>query len=134
MDNFSKIESLENWVAWDYFRNKLGWSPQKIAYELDVNERKLMEWVNARASAMTRMVDQQPAKVKKMLKELKEKHPSSQPADRELLNIDIKKVVKLLREGFSVYEIAKKLKYKYDDFIYAYNKNLKTINALMRRQ
>ena len=133
MSDFSKIESLENWVAWDYFRNELGWSPQKIAYELDVNERKLIEWVNARASTMTRMVDQQPGKAKKIKAELQEKHPTSQPADRETLDIDTNKVAKLLKEGYKLPEIAKKLKYKYDDFIFAYNRMLSEINAIFRR-
>jgi len=133
MSDFSKIESLENWVAWDYFRNELGWAIQKIAYELDKNERKLIEWVNARGSEMSRMVEQQPGKVKKILVELKEKYPTSQPADRETLNIDTNKVTKLLREGYKLPEIAKKLKYKYDDFIFAYNRKLQEINAMFRR-
>jgi len=133
MSDFSKIESLENWVAWDYFRNELGWAVQKIAYELEVNERKLIEWVNARGSEMSRMVGQQPGKVKKIRAELQEKYPTSQPADREVLNIDINKVVKLLHEGFKLPEIARKLKYKYGDFIFAYTKRLQEINALFRK-
>ena len=132
MLDFTNIESLENWIAWDYFRNELEWATQKIAYELDVNERKLMEWVNARASTMSRMVDQQPGKAKKIRAELREKYPSSQPVDRELLEIDVTKIAKLLQKDFNLREIAKKLKYKYDDFIFAYNRNLKLINAKLK--
>ncbi|MCK4794970.1 MAG: hypothetical protein KAV87_65180 [Desulfobacteraceae bacterium] len=132
MSDFSKIESLENWIAWDYFRNELEWAIQKIAYVLDVNERKLMEWVNARAATMTRVDDQQPGKAKKIRAELREKYPSSQPVDRELLEIDVTKIAKLLQKDFNLREIAKKLKYKYDDFIFAYNRNLKLINAKLK--
>ena len=132
MSDFSKIESLENWIAWDYFRNELGWSIQKIAYELDRNEQKLLEWVNARTSTMTRMVDQQPGKAKKIKAKLQEEHPTSQPADRELLDIDIIKVAKLLQKDFKLSEIATKLKYKYDDFIFAYTKRLPEVNAKLR--
>ena len=132
MSDFSKIESLENWVAWDYFRNELGWAIQKIAYELEVNERKLIEWVNARTHEMSRMVDQQPGKVKKIRAELQEKFPTSQPADREMLNIDVTKVAKLLQKDYKLQEIAEKLKYKYDDFIFAYNKRLSEVNAKLR--
>jgi len=132
MSDFLKIESLENWVAWDYFRNQLGWAIQKIAYELDVNERKLVEWVNARSAAMTRLAGQQPGKVKKIRAELQKKYPTSQAVDREMLNIDIAKIAKLLKKDFRLPEIAKKLKYKYDDFIFAYNKRLPEINAKLR--
>jgi hypothetical protein len=55
MDNdFSDIETLERWLTWKYMTETLRWGVAKVAYEMRVNERRLLEWVNARASDMNK--------------------------------------------------------------------------------
>jgi len=127
------VESLETWVAWQYYSQELRWSIDRIAYELNVNERRFKEWVNASANTMTRLADSQPEKVKEILAKLKEKHPTSTPVEREMPAISISAVVKLYSEELTLAEIAQKLKVKHDDFIFWWNQNLKIINLELRK-
>ena len=134
MANFEKIESLENWVAWKYLSGELGWAPQRIAYELWVNAQRLLEWVSARGAEMSRMADKQPEKVKELRQKWEKQYPISQSADREMLNLDIKKVVKLHRDGYTLTDISNKLKVNHGDFIYWWNRKLALINQELRKQ
>ena len=133
MPDFKNIESLENWVTWQYLGQELRWPMDRIAYELDVNERRFKEWINERASTMTRLADSQPGKVKEILARLRKKYPISTPVERAIPNIGIPKVVKFYSEGFTLAEIAEKLKVKQEDFIFWWNQNLKAINLELRK-
>jgi len=137
MSDFSKIESLENWIAWTYLSGELGWAPQRIAYELWVNAQRLLEWINARGHEMERLADKQPGQVKEIRAKWQERYPVAKPEDKADLNLDVKKVVKLHREGYKLHEISKKLKVKHSDFIYWWNQHLHGeygINAELRKQ
>jgi len=133
MPDFSKVESLENWIAWKYLREELLWSPPKIAYELGVNERLLMEWVNASGATMTRLAGKQPEKVREIYEVLRKKHPIAQAVDQEMPNIDIKKAASLLNQGFTMQEIAKKLKVDYNRFRFWWQENLRLINEEIKK-
>lgn len=131
---FENIESLENWVAWDYFKSILHWPNDRIAYELDVNERKMIEWVGERGARMTELMKSQPEKVKTIKADLQEKHPIAIAKDREEPNITIKKAVEMLRDGKQPRDIAKAVKCPEGDFLYWWGRNNQAINTEFRKQ
>jgi len=125
--DFSMIESLENWVRWHYLRGSLGWPIDKVAYEMNVNEQRLREWVNARNGEMTKLMTTNAGKTEKILKDAKKRWPIKSHSEK-LPNVDINKVVKLLRAGHTIIEISSKLKVKPDKFRAWYQENLQAIN------
>jgi len=131
--DFSSIESLDNWVKWQFFRGELKWSSQETAYEMDVNERRLLEWVDHRKAAMQKVAKSQIKKVEKLKESLRQKYVTKDEAKREV-EFDIKKAVKYLDDGLSIKEIADKFNIKYADFILAWNKKIQLLNNEWRRQ
>ena len=137
MDNdFSHIETLENAVKWHYFRNDLSWPIDKTAYEMNVNERRLIEWVNARASVITGLLKSDPGKVDAIREKLKEQHaPPQLEESPEVLKLDPVKVGREYMKGeLSLYDLAVKFKCDYNKFRVWWNRNLSVINAQMKRE
>ena len=132
MSKYSKIESLENWVTWSYLRDKLKWPTSQVAYEMEVNERRLVEWVNARASAMNNLAKANTGKIEKLEAELAERYAKKEKED-VLPTHDANKVVKMLDDGLKLNEIANKLKCDHELFIKWYTSNLQAINAAWKR-
>jgi hypothetical protein len=132
--DFSLIESLENWVTWSFLRGELKWSTSEVAYEMWVNEQRLVEWVNARRIPMENTAKGQIKKVEQMKKDLRAKYVKEDETKKRELDLDVKKVVKLYIDDPSLPSIAKKLKVDYGDFLKWWNKNLQNINALWRRE
>lgn len=131
---FDSIESLENWVAWDYFKSVLYWPNDKVAYELDVNERKLIEWIGERGAKMTELAGAQPGKVNATRKDLEERYPVEVVKDPTIPNITIKKVVEMLRDGKQPREIAASVKCPEGDFLLWYGNQNQAVNAEFRKQ
>ena len=130
--DYKQIESLENWVAWTWLTSVRGWGPSKTAYELHLNERRLIEWVNARSGVMNKLMKAHPKKVEAILKDLKKRFPEKVKAESKLPNIQLKRVLGLLAEGLTIPEMAEKFKCKPDDFRAWYNANLHLINSQIR--
>lgn len=132
MSKYSKIESLENWVAWMYLRGTLKWPAKQIAYELEVNEQRLIEWVNARTTAMNNQAKAQTGKVAEIEAQLKKRF-AEKDTDEDIPTYDVKRVVKMLIDGFNLPEIAEKLKADRSQFLYWYNANLQLIHNAWKR-
>ena len=129
-----KIESLEMWIAWNFLSTERGWDITKIAYELEVNEQRLREWVNNRSAAMNRLVKTNPEKVKKITATLKKQFPEEKPEKDPLPKINLNKVVELMGEQYRLFEIADKLKVDFDLFKQWYHLNRHDIVAAIQRQ
>ncbi len=134
MTDFSKIESLNNWIAWNYLKGTLNWPTAKIAYELNLNEILLLEWVGARMTAMNRMATQKKEEVKMIEAQLAEKYPMEQPKFMALPNVNLTKVVNLLLEGKSIKEVAEEMNVKLDVFRSWYNRHIQLINTSYQRE
>ena len=130
--DYNQIESLENWVAWTWLTGVRAWSLAKTAYELHLNERRLIEWVNARSATMNKLMKAHPKKVETILKDLKKRFPKEVKKESKLPNIQLKRVLGLLAEGLSIPEMAAELKVKPDDFRTWYNANLQLINSQIK--
>lgn len=133
MIEFNSIETLTNWLAWKYFKARLDWSTDKVAYEMNVNERRLIEWVNKRNSAMSAVEHAQVGDVKRIMAELEEQYPPDVPDVEVLPNIKVNDVVKMLKEDKTMDEIAHAVKCPIDTFRRWWTVNLPLINAQLRK-
>ena len=133
MPDYSAIESLENWVAWGYLREELNWPVDKIAYELNVNERRLIEWVNARAASMNKQAAGAKDKVKKYREQIEKRFPKPKINDTGFPNIKVSDVVKALLDCHSFSELTEHLKVDPEKFRLWYGQNLQLINELYRK-
>jgi len=133
-NELSHIETLENAVKWDYFKQALNWSTEKIAYEMYLNERRLREWVNKRATIITELIKANPGAVKTIRKRLEKEVPISEEKPEKRLNLDIRKVVKKHKEGNSLTQLAKIFKCDGDDFRRWWSDNLSIINQEFRKE
>ena len=133
MIEFNNIETLTNWLAWKYFKSHLNWPTDKIAYEMNVNERRLIEWVNLHAAAMSAMERSQAGEVARIMAELGEKYPPEVPDPEALPEIKISDVVKLLKEDKTMGEIAHAVRCPIDTFRRWWTVNLPLINAQLRK-
>jgi len=130
----NSIESLENAVKWDYFKRVLNWPIDKIAYEMRLNERRLLEWVNARSAIITKLVGSETGKVKAIRAELGKKYPLPKDTPKKRLDLNIIKIVTEHKEGKSLNQIAKKFKCNPVDFRRWWSDNLGLINQEFRRE
>jgi len=133
MSEWENIESLENWAAWGYLREELNWPVDKIAYELNVNERRLIEWVNARAASMNKQAAGAKDKVKKYREQIEKRFPKPEINDAGFPNIKVNDVVKALLDGNSFAELAGQFKADPVKFKLWYGQNLQLINELYRK-
>lgn len=135
LKDFSYIESLENAVKWDYFKGTLGWDEDKIAYEMNVHPRRLIEWVNQRMSVVVGLLKSDPEKVKAIKKKLEEQYPTpEQEESKKKLKLNIKQVVKKFKEGKSLKELATIFKVEFNEFRLWWNDNLQVINQEYKKQ
>jgi len=136
MDNdFSHIETLENAVKWHYFRNDLGWPIDKTAYEMNVNERRLVEWVNARASVITGLLKSDQGKAEAIREKLKEAYSLPEEEKQKQLKLNVIQVAREYKKGgLSLQDMAKKFKCDSNKFRVWWNENLSIINAQMKRE
>jgi len=130
----SHIETLENAVKWDYFKQALNWSTEKVAYEMYLNEKRLREWVNKRATVITNLIEANPGMVKTIRKRLEKEIPVLEEKPEKRLNLDIRKVVKKHKEGNSLTQLAKIFKCDRDDFRRWWSDNLGIINQEFRKE
>ena len=134
MKEFDYIETLENAVAWHYFKGTLGWDDDKIAYEMCLHPRRLKEWVNGRASVITKLMKADPGKTESIRMRLEEKYPLPEIEGRKRIKLEINAVVKVYKEGKeTLQELAKHFKVDLNDFRLWWNDNLQVINSLVRR-
>lgn len=129
---FSDIESLKNWVCWYYFKTELGWTNEKIAYEMNVNERRLIEWVNKRGAVMNDLQTKRSIEADKIIENLEKKYPIETPKETKVPKIDFDKVEKLFNKGLSLQEIAKKIKCPFSKFKLWWQKNVHQIESRMK--
>lgn len=134
MTDYSKIESLNNWIAWSYLKDKLNWPTTKIAYELNLNEQLLIEWVNARMTTMNKLALAKKEDVKVIETQLAEKYPMEQPKFMALPNVNLTKVVNLLLEGKTIKEVAEEVGIKLDVFRAWYSRNMQVIDKAYQRE
>ena len=130
----SHIETLENAVRWDYLKRVLNWPVGKIAYEMYLNEKRLIEWTNKRAAVMTRMLKSNPGVVKKIRDKIKKEIPIEEVKPEKILNLNIIQVVKKYKEGNSPLQLAKIFKCKQGDFFRWWSDNLRIINQEYRKE
>lgn len=133
MIEFNNIETLTNWLAWKYFKTQLDWPTDKVAYELNVNERRLIEWVNKRNSAMSAVERAQAGDVKRIMAELEEQYPVPVEPTEKMPEIRVNDVVKMLKEDKAMDEIALAVKCPIDKFRHWWTVNLPLINAQLRK-
>lgn len=133
MPETKQLYDLKTWVTWGYMRNTLNWTPDKIAYELELNEKRLIEWVNKSGIEMNTLVSTNPGIVKTYREELEAKYAEPEEKAKKLPNINMEKVVKMHRDGFNLQEMAKKLKVKFEDFRAWWHENLGIINEKIKR-
>jgi len=134
MKGFDQMESFENAVMWDYFKRVLNWPIDKIAYEMNVNERRLLEWINGRASVITGLLKSDKGKVETIREGLEKKYPLPEKEKRKGLKLDIMQVVKKYKEGNPIPELAKIFKCDLNDFRQWWNDNLPVINQEFRKE
>lgn len=132
-DKFMEImETLENCVKINFFRDRRGWTMAQIAYELNFNLQRMMEWVNSRGTAIAQIMKTDPAFTKRLMLQLDKDYPLEEVKEEKKLKLDVNKVVKFLKEGLSLMEIAKKFHCKYNNYRIWHNDNLKLINQRMK--
>jgi len=129
----SHIETLENAVRWDYLKCVLNWPMDKVAYEMYVNERRLREWVNNRASVITRMIKSNPGVVKSVRKKLEKEFPAEEVKQSKTLSLNIIQVVKKHKEGKTPLQLAEIFKCDRSDFMRWWSDNLGIINQEFRK-
>lgn len=132
-EEFKKIESLENFLTYNFMRGELGWPNKRIAYEMDVNEDRLIEWINARRGAMEKISKGSPGSVRGLNTELRRKYITNAVKEKKKKEIDLKKVVTLFQAGNGIREIANALKVDKNDFREWWNNNLPVINQQIRK-
>jgi hypothetical protein len=121
-------------VIWSFLKGELKWSSAEIAYEMWVNERRLIEWVNSRNVAMANIANGQTKKVEQYIKDLKAKHIKAEPKKREL-DLNVQKVVKLfyLEQDENLADTANALKVDFSDFKAWWQRKLGIINQELRK-
>jgi len=129
----SHIETLENAVKWDYLKRVLNWPTDKIAYEMYLNERRLREWVNKRATVITNLMKSNTGMVKKIREQLVKDLPAEKAGSKKQLNLNIIQVVKKYKEGKSLAQLAKIFKCERSDFMRWWTDNLGIINQEYRK-
>jgi len=128
------IETLENTVKWDYFKRVLNWPTSKVAYEMNVNERRLIEWVNARATVITKLLKSDAGRAKAIREELEKEYPLLKAEAEKKLSLNIIQVVKKYKEGNALPQLAKIFKCNTKDFRRWWNDNLPVINQEYRKE
>lgn len=133
------LESLENAVKWDYFKSILGWPTEQIAYEMNWNTRRLLEWTNKRAAIITELLKSDVGKVKAIRKKLEKEYPIPKEKSRKELKLETIQVAKKYKElkevgaGNLLQELAKLFKCDFNEFRLWWNRNLPVINEQVRR-
>jgi len=133
MKEFDQIESLENAVIWDYLRGVLNWPSEQIAYEMNWNERRLLEWVNQRATVITKLLKSDKGRVESIIKRLEKEYPLPIVEKKKDLKLSTRQVAKKYKEGFSIVELAVMFKCSLNDFRVWWNENLFEINQLFKK-
>jgi hypothetical protein len=128
-----RYDSLENWAIWSYLRGTLEWPVNRIAYELDLNEQRLLEWVNENSTKMSDLARANPEKVAKMRADIEKRYPPEPEDEPKVPKITIRKAVELLTNGKTLNEIAKIAKCPEPDFKTWWNQNLALINIEYRK-
>jgi len=128
------IETLENAVTWDYLKRVMNWPTGKIAYEMYLNEKRLLEWVNKRPTIITKLIKSQTGRVKAIRAELKKKYPLPKDTPRKRLDLNIIKIVKEYKNNKSFNQLAKKFKCDPSDFRRWWSDNLQIINQEYRKE
>jgi len=132
-DKFIEImETLENCVKINFFREKRGWTMAQIAYELNFNLQRMVEWVNSRGTAIAQIMKTDPAVAKRIMAQMDKDYPLKPVKEEKRLKLDVNKVVKFLKEGLSLMEISKKFHCKYNNYRIWHNENLNLINQRMK--
>ncbi len=126
------MQTLENCVKINFFRERRGWTMAQIAYELNFNLQRMMEWVNSRGTAIAQIMKQDPAVSKRIMIQMDEEYPLEPVKEEKKLKVDVNKAVKFLKEGLSLMEIAKKFRCNYNLYRIWHNDNLKLINQRMK--
>ena len=133
MKEFDQIESLENAVIWDYLRGVLNWPSEQIAYEMNWNERRLLEWVNQRATVITKLLKSDKGRVESIIKRLEKEYPLPMVEKKKDLKLSTRQVAKKYKEGLSIVELAVIFKCSLNDFRVWWNENLFEINQLFKK-
>lgn len=128
----AKMETLENCVRINFFRSRRSWTMEQIAYELNFNLRRMVEWVNSRAAAIAQIMKTDPAVAKNLMAQLEKDYPLPKVEKEKKLKLDVTKVAKFLKEGLSLAEVAKKFHCKYNNYRIWHNDNLGLINQKMK--
>ncbi len=127
-----KMETLENCVKINFFRDRRGWTMAQIAYELNFNLQRMIEWVNSRGTAIAQIMKQDPAVTKRIMAQMDKDYPLKPAKEEKKLKLDVNRVVKFLKEGRGLMEIANLYHCKYNDYRIWHNDNLKLINQRMK--
>ena len=127
------METLENCVKIDYFRSFLGWTLSQIAYELNFNHQRMVEWLTKRSAAIASLMKADPVAVENIIKGLKKDYPAPKPEEPKKLKLDTNRVAKYLAEGKSPQEIAKSFHCNFNNFRIWFNENLKLINQKVKQ-
>ena len=128
------IETLENAVTWDYLKRELSWPTDKIAYEMYLNERRLLEWINKRSTIITKLMKSEPGRIKAIRAELKKEYPLPKNTPRKRLDLNIIKIAKEHKNNKSFNQLAKKFKCDPIDFRRWWSDNLQIINQEYRKE
>ena len=128
------IETLENAVTWDYLKRVMNWPTGKIAYEMYLNEKRLLEWVNKRPTIITKLIKSQTGRVKAIRAKLSKKYPLPKDVPAKRLNLNIIQIVKEYKGGKPLNQLAKKFKCDPIDFRRWWSDNLQIINQEYRRE
>lgn len=131
---YKKMETLENCVKIDYLKNQLRWNMEQISYELNFNHRRMIEWINFRSTAINQLFKLDPVAVENIREQLSKDYPSRQPKKEKKLKLNVDRVVKCLREGKSLQEIAKIFHCKENNYRLWHNENLRLINEKMKQK
>lgn len=128
----ARMETLENCVKINFFRAQRKWTMDMIAYEMGFNLQRMIEWVNSRAVAIAQTMKTDPAVTKNLMAQLERDYPLPKVEKVKKLKLDVTRVVKFLKEGLSLQEIAKKFHCKYNNYRIWHNENLGLINQRMK--
>ena len=126
------IDSLETWMAFTVLSER-GKTLEETAYELNINERRLREYIRDHAGDMSRRMQAEPDKVRRLRAELEERYPAEKREEGTLPNIDHRQVIKLLGERKTLDQVAKALKIDDATFRRWYSANLPVINKRLSK-
>lgn len=131
---FKKMETLENCVKIDYLKNQLGWNMEQVSYELNFNHRRMIEWLNFRSTAINQLIRHDPIAVENLRRQLSKDYPLRVPKKEKKLKLNVDRVVKYLREGKTLPELAKIFHCKENTYRLWHNENLRLINQKMKQK